>query len=394
MEAASKANAGPIRTSSGLSLRQDTAAATEEAFDQALLPLDGAPIDLAFVFVSHHHTPFIDQVAGPIAGSIGGGTLLGATTEAPIAQGKEVESGPAIAVWLASLRATKIRSFRVDLQETPDGQALVGFPLIGDSVSAAFLLTDPFSFPTNSLLASLNGDHPGLPIIGGAASGAHTPGDNALILNGEIFATGAVGTIMGPEIDVNPILSQGCKPIGDPFVVTNADQNMILELGGKPPLHRLREVVSRLDSDDQTLVATGLHVGVLIDEQKDEPSPGDFLIRGIMHANLRSGAIALSDHVTVGQTLQFQLRDGAAAHGDLGRALGGAGQGPQPSGALLFTCNGRGSRMFGSPDHDVQALERFAGQGTVAGMFCQGEIGPVGGRNFLHGFTASIAVFG
>ncbi|HVF12734.1 MAG TPA: FIST N-terminal domain-containing protein [Actinomycetota bacterium] len=360
-----------------------------------MLGLDGAPIDLAFVFVSPHHAESIDQVAIPLAASIGGGTLLGATTEAPIAQGREVESGPAIAVWLASMNVAKIRSFRVDLQETPDGQALVGFPLIGDSVSAAFLLTDPFSFPTNSLLASLNGDHPGLPIIGGAASGGQTPGENLLILNGEIFGTGAVGTILGPEIDVSPILSQGCKPIGDPFVVTNANQNMILELGGKPPLHRLREVVSRLDSDDQALVATGLHVGILIDEQTEELNPGDFLIRGIIHANLRSGAMALSDAADIGQTLQFQLRDGAAAHGDLSRALtsGIADQGTQPSGALLFTCNGRGSRLFGTPDHDVQELERFAGQGTVAGMFCQGEIGPVGGRNFLHGFTASIAVF-
>lgn len=385
---------GRIRTSSGLSFRQDSAGATEEAFDQAQSSLDGAPIDLAFAFISHHHAESIDQVAAPLAGSIGGGTLLGATTEAPIARGKEVESGPAIAVWLASLDATQIRSFRVDLQDTPDGQALVGFPLIGDGVSAAFLLTDPFSFPTNSLLASLNGDHPGLPIVGGAASGGQTPGDNALILNGEVFETGAAGVIMGPEVDVKPILSQGCKPIGDPFVVTNADQNMILELGGKPPLHRLREVVSRLDPNDQSLVATGLHVGILIDEQKDELSPGDFLIRGIMQANLRSGAIALSDHVTVGQTLQFQLRDGATAHGDLSRALAfEADPDRQLAGALLFTCNGRGSRMFGAPDHDVRELERLTGEGTVAGMFCQGEIGPVGGRNFLHGFTASIAIF-
>jgi small ligand-binding sensory domain FIST len=187
---------------------------------------------------------------------------------------------------------------------------------------------------------------------------------------------------------VTPVVSQGCRPIGEPYVVTKADRNIILELGGRPALDRLREIVGALDVEDQVLVQHGLHVGCVVDESKEVFDRGDFLIRNVLGADQEAGAVAVGEMVEVGATVQFQVRDAASADRDLRDLLAGE----EADGALLFTCNGRGSHLFGEPDHDAAIIDAVTG-GATAGMFCAGELGPVGGRSFLHGFTASVALF-
>ncbi|MEX0789685.1 MAG: FIST N-terminal domain-containing protein [Actinomycetota bacterium] len=384
-----------IRIGSAISTNPSPVEAANEAFDRAIMSMEGDSPDLAFVFVSSAHGPGVAEVVKTLAPRMGDGILLGCTTQACIGEEREVEEGPALALWVGHLPGAVLVPFTLSFEKTADGQALVGFPILEDHIKSVFLLADPYTFPTQHLLQSLNDNTPNLPVFGGQASGAGA-GQIALVQGGQVLREGAVGVQIGGDIEVAPLVSQGCKPIGEPFIVTSAKGNIISRLGGKPPLFRLREIMSKMTREERDRAAHNLHLGVVIDERKLDPEPGDFLIRAVLQADPETGAISVGDVVTVGQTVQFQVRDAQTADADLknllAERLSQAG-GRDPVGALLFTCNGRGSNLFGSPDHDVSVLRDSVPGLPVAGMFCGGEIGPIGGKNFLHGFTASVALF-
>ena len=202
---------------------------------------------------------------------------------------------------------------------------------------------------------------------------------------------GAVGARL-PGVRIHSLVSQGCRPVGSVYTVTRAEGNVIHELGGHPPLERIQDMVARLTVEDRLLVQQGLHIGRVIDPYKSEPVRGDFLVRWVTGSDPESGAIAVGDRIEVGESVQFHVRDAATADEDLRELLGRAGEVPT-AGALLFTCNGRGTRLFSVPDHDAALVSDMLGAPPLAGFNCAGEIGPVGGENFLHGFTASIALF-
>jgi small ligand-binding sensory domain FIST len=222
------------------------------------------------------------------------------------------------------------------------------------------------------------------------ASGANHPGGTRLCLDDRIITSGAVGVLVGPGVEVETVVSQGCRPIGDPYVVTRSERNIIHELGGRPPMERLLDI-ARLpgNEDDARLINNGLHMGLAIDEHKVEFERGDFLVRNVLGADRETGAIAVGDLVEIGTTAQFHVRDAATADEDLRHLLAGR----RADGALLFTCNGRGRHLFGVSDHDAGVLADQLADAPAAGFFAAGELGPVGGRNFLHGFTASIGLF-
>ena len=278
---------------------------------------------------------------------------------------------------------------------TPSGGAYGGYRFPRETAGAHLLICDPFTFPADGLLAHLNEQVPGAVVMGGMASAALRPRQSRLFLDDRVLSSGAVGVHL-PHAEVHPLVAQGCRPIGDAYIITQAEGNVIRELGGRPPLVRLREMAAALPSRDQELLAQGLQLGLVIDEYRTEPGQGDFLIRGVVGADPDSGAIAVGDEIQVGQTVQFHVRDAESADEDLRRALereSAVLDGRRPAGALLFTCNGRGSRLFTEPDHDAGLIAAVLGDIPVAGFFCAGELGPVGGQNFLHTFTASIALF-
>ena len=254
------------------------------------------------------------------------------------------------------------------------------------------LLADPYAFPVDRLLDSVNDERPGLPIVGGVAIGGGQPGLQALVGGGEINGTGAVGALItgAPAL---ALVSQGCAPIGPDLVITAAEGNLVHELAGRRALDVLRSVVGGLSPREQILAAQGVLAGLVIDENKSEYGRGDYLIRGLLGADEASGSIAVGEQVRVGQTLRFHFRDATSADEDLREALDRELGGAPAAGALLFSCNGRGTNMFPQPDHDARTVVEALGRPAVAGFFCGGEIGPVGGRAFLHGFTATLAVF-
>jgi small ligand-binding sensory domain FIST len=306
--------------------------------------------------------------------------------------GREVESEPAVSLWLAA-GLGPVETYAMEFVRTPSGGAYGGYRFGPGPAGVHLMICDPFTFPATGLLAHLNERIPGAVVMGGMASGG--PGQSRLFVDGRVLSRGAVGAhLSGAEI--HPLVAQGCRPVGDPYTITRADGNLILEIGGRPPLTRLEELAAALPGQEQELLARGVLLGIVIDEYQAELRQGDFLIRGIAGADPGSGAIAVADEVEVGQTVQFHVRDAQSADEDLRRTLErerAALGGRQAAGALLFTCTGRGSRMFSEPDHDVGLVAKQLGEIPVAGFFCDGELGPVGGQNFLHTFTASIAVF-
>jgi len=326
--------------------------------------------------------------------------LLGCPGEAIVGDDREIERGPAISLWLARWNEpVQIEPFQLTMEETSEGYSLLGWP---DGLAAAdpsrdvvLLLGDPFTFPADTFLAQVNEQHAGLRVVGGMASGGREPGSNQMLLGETVVEQGAVGVVLQGPIKLRTVVSQGCRPIGQPLVITKARDNLITELGGKPPMAHLQEIWEKAPQEERELIQQGLHVGRVINEYQAGFQRGDFLVRNVMGMDRDSGAVAITDRVRVGQTVQFHVRDAGTASEDLNSLLQhDQSSGQAPAGALLFTCNGRGSRLFGDPHHDAKTVRSHAGSIPVAGFFAMGEIGPIGQRNFIHGFTASIALFG
>lgn len=375
----------------------DAVAAATADLAGAGLESRGAAADLGVVFISAAYGPTIRPLMEQLADLVPARNVLGATCEGVLAGEREYESGPAVAVWLARLPGAWLEPVSLEYTQTPDGGMFAGWPagLSGriPANAALVLLADPFSFPVDSLIRRLEEEHPGLPIVGGMASGGSRPGSNTLAIDHRTYDSGAVGVLVGGNVRVRPVVSQGCRPVGRPLVITRAEENLIVELGGTPALDRLREMYGDLNDADRELVRSSLHVGRAASEYRDTFRRGDFLVRNVLGADPDSGVIAVGDLVRAGQTVQFHVRDAASADEDLRELLSGDATEVDPAGALVFTCNGRGSRLFAEPNHDARCLQRCLGPLPAAGFFAQGEIGPIGTRTFLHGFTASIAIF-
>ncbi len=308
-----------------LSTNESTPAALDEVCGAARDRL-GTAVNLALIFVSPHHRDRMQQIARRACDAAGTTNLLGCTGEAIVGGEREIEGQPAIALWLAQMPGAEILPFHLDIERTPDGVTFTGWPssllcLAIASRLVLLMLAEPFSFPADVLIQRLEEDSPGLRVIGGMASGGFGPEQNRLILGRDVYATGAVAARVSGDVRIRSVVSQGCRPVGRPFVITKSDRNVILELAGQPAMTRLQEVYETLNDDEKALVRRGLHVGQAISEYQDKFSRGDFLVRNVIGADPNSGAVALGDYVRTGQTVQFHIRDAQSADEDLRELL-------------------------------------------------------------------------
>ena len=373
---------------SALSLHPDPAEATGEVVGR-VLELMAEPPDLALLFCSPHHVDAVADIAGTVRALVRPGVLAGTTAVAVVGGEREAEDGPAVALWAARL-AARPRPLRLTAASTPAGVALQGLSVSSLAPGeVVLLLADPFTLPVDAVVEALAALDPPVPVVGGVASASRVPGGNRLVLDGDVSDGGGVGVVLPAEVATTVVVSQGCRPVGGPMIVTGAEGNLLTELAGRPALERLEALVVAADPDERTRLSGGLHLGIAIDEHLATFRQGDFLVRNLVGADRQARALAVDQRVAVGTTVQFQVRDADAADHDLRARLAGAAG----DGALLFTCNGRGERLFGVPDHDAAVVAAAVGSDAIAGMFCAGEVGPVGGRSFLHGFTASVVVF-
>jgi len=373
---------------------------TQKALDEVCARVGLTQPDLVLAFYSAHHCDAADTIARTLNERLQPRALLGCPGESIVGNEKEIEAGCALSLWAAKwLKPVQVTPFQLSLQKTSEGYTILGRPDELDSAdaeqSAVLLMGDPFTFPVDGFLSQLGEENPGLRVMGGMASAGNQPGQNPLIIGNEVVREGGVAVLLQGPLRIRAVVSQGCRPIGRHMVITKAHENIIIELGGKTPLRQLQELWPELPQRDQQLLQRGLHIGTVINEYRSDFQRGDFLIRNVMGLDQSSGALAVADRVRVGQTVQFQVRDAATADEDLHEMLqiDMSAHDDKPAAGLLFTCNGRGTRLFDKPHHDAGVVNQEAGSIPLAGFFAAGELGPVGGRNFIHGFTASVVLF-
>ena len=386
---------GSLRFAAAVSTQFDTEKAAGDLADEIQAKFGTTPIDLACLFFSAHHAVKAEGLAATISRSLRSRCLIGCSGEGIIAGTEELETAPAVTLWAASLPNVTLDPIRASFSPTQDQFRLSDWPDFNGEDASLLVLADPFTTPVQEVLSLLDERYPGTKAIGGLAGGGHRVGENRLIFHSEVLTGGLVGVRISGPVDIRPVISQGCRLIGDRFVVTKSEHNLIHELGGVPALERLQAVFESLPEEDRRHAHRALHLGIAINEHRDRFERGDFLVRNLVGADQTTGSVAIGDIVQEGQTVQFHLRDAQSASEDLNVLLAAdrAAHRHPPLGALLFSCCGRGQGLFGRPHHDATATAERLGAIPLAGFFAQGEIGPVGGRNFLHGYTASMALF-
>jgi small ligand-binding sensory domain FIST len=365
----------------------------EDALDDALETLDDAldsTIHLLLAFASPEYEPHLLHLGPSITKRHPGAVVIGCTAAGVIGGGMEVETGPALSLTGARLPGVEINLIHFD--SDPDQWTI---PVSPDYTPAFVMLADPFTCPAEDVLRWLDTLYPRSAKIGGLASGGYAPGGIALFSQNQVVRSGAVGVTLHGDIEVSTIVAQGCRPIGHPVFVTRAQENLITELDGQPALEMLESVYNQLSSADQERFRQSLYIGLVMDDAKESYRQGDFLVRNLIGVAPELGGIAVAGEVS--QVVQFHLRDAHTSAEDLSSMLARHGQDTRsqdtPSGALLFSCLGRGTGLYGHANHDSEMFRERFGDAALGGFFCNGEIGPVGGRTFLHGYTSSFGLF-
>jgi small ligand-binding sensory domain FIST len=405
-----------MKWTSALSTRPSLEAAVNEAVSAAQTAL-GQPADLAFVFISNAFAsefsrllPLMQERLGsvPLIGCGGGGVIGQDFQNIP----QEIEDEVALSLTLAALPEVDIRLFHLNADRLPDLDSSpdLWVDLIGVAPAEQphfILLGDAMSARINDLLQGLDYAYPQAVKIGGLTSSPSPSG--GLFCQDKLYQEGTVGVALSGNIVVEAIVAQGCRPVGPLLRVAEADRNVLLQVEAQPgngdraavdtkvqtALEALHRALDKMDDNDRTMAQNALSIGIVRDAFKLELQAGDFLIRNLIGVDPRIGAIAVGDRVRPGQRVQFHIHDAEASAEDLEELL----QQYQetwlvpPAGALLFDCLGRGEGFYGQPNFDTQIFRHYLHTTPVSGFFCQGEIGPIGGATFLHGYTAAIGLF-
>jgi small ligand-binding sensory domain FIST len=386
-----------MRFASALTTEVGVQNVSRALIDQITSQMNGLKIDLILAFLSPHFRAVAQNLVDSLRADLEPGLLLGCTAEGVIGRQQEIERASAVTLIAAHLPGVQLTPFSLQsmnwenfLSDPSQVRRTVGAL---DNTKLLMLLADPFTTPMDMVLDAFNNFYPGLPMIGGMASGSTRAGGNALLLNDRLLNHGAVGAALAGKIDVDVIVSQGCRPIGQTLTVTNAWQNLIYTLEDEPPLVHLQKLFQALSTEDRELLQYGLFLGRAVAPAQEILGRGDFLIRGVMGIDQKSGAMVVSDYIDAGETVQFHLRDASTAEEDLEMMLSPQLFYDPPSGGILFSCNGRGTHLYDHPNGDIRLIQKVVGDINLAGFFCAGEIGPIGDKNFLHGHTASLVLF-
>jgi small ligand-binding sensory domain FIST len=383
---------------SAVSERVDTYTAVKEAAC-ALLSGRPEPPDLVFIFISGHHADSYDRISGWVREELGEATLAGCSAAGVVGGGQELEGREAVALiagWLPDVRV-RVGHVAEFLPATKD--EWVEYLEIAAEEKCHFLVfADAVTCDIDVVLQSLDGSFPQMTKVGGLANAGPEDQPAALFAHGDVLEGGAVVVALQGACEIRPVVSQGCRPVGEPFIVTRAKGNVIRELNAGRPAEVLRKIYEAMNPRDVALFNTSMFLGVDLgnEDKRSRYGRGDFLIRAILGIDPESGALAVDAQVQTYQVVQFHMRDRETAAAELTdrlRELARSDKAPQIRGALMFSCVGRGERLFGAPNHDSDGFTKRIGPVALAGFFSNGEIGPVGERSCLHGYTSVFAVF-
>ena len=352
--------------------------------------------DLTFLFLSEAYSAYYSEFQEKLRDILGGGCLVGCSAGGLCGEQKETEYQAGASLFCGWAPGVTVSPFH--LNELPDMDAPQSAwqdritPDI-DHVKGLVLLADPFSLEADALLRGLDFAYPDAPKVGGLASGCERPGEAALFCGRSLYRRGCVGVALGGQVHVSTSVAQGCEPVGEQMVITECRGNVILELDNKPATLALTQTVQSLEHGLQQAARRTVFVGLGAGKPALKYEPGDFLVRQVMGLDPRLGCIAVAARLRKGQTVQFHLRDAQTSSKDLETVLRRVPETEKASGALLFSCLGRGRTLYGETGHDTRVFHEIVGDVPLSGFFCNGEIGPVGGESALHGFTSSFALF-
>jgi len=369
---------------------------------------DDSPPTVAFVFCSPDWRPHVAALAESVQVDGRVPLVIGCSGAGLVGVGEEDENVSGFSLLLLALPNTEVQVADISVEDLAraeageDWRAITG---IGDDhdlkgndptpPSGAWItLCNPLHMHSETWLRHWNTAYDGVPTFGGLASGPAEPEGMFLFRENGISDAAMTAVHFSGGVRVGGVVSQGCRPIGEPYTVTEADDNVLITIGSKPAFEKLEEAFESLDKELRDQAQGNIFAGLAMTEYVDEYQRGDFLVRNILGGDPNAGVLALGAEPRVGQTMQFQLRDSDSADEDLRlRCAAARKKYGEPFAGLMFTCAGRGSHMFGIPNHDAGIVEDVFGRVPLSGFFCNGEIGPVGGRNYIHGYTASAAFF-
>lgn len=383
--------------SCALSVEGEWRTAADEVVQSLKKDLQDAPCHLLVFFVSESYSGLKPlELSSHWQRVLSPQVLIGCNSSGVIGRDREIEMEPAMAVLAMHLPNVKLEPFYLSpaqLDFLSKGTDLVGLLDIYPTEHPNFIsLADPGSCDIEKKLGLFNEAYPGCNVVGGLASGASVGVQNWLALDGEVYPSGSVGVALSGDVQFETVVSQGCRPIGRQFVITKADRHILYELAGRPALEVLKEVVAQLEPSDKALASHSLFAGLVMDEYQLEFKQGDFLVRNLMGYDGQTGALVVGAQLRAGQTLQFQLRDAVTSAEDLRMRLEKGFPRQPVEGALLVSCCGRGRGLYGQPNHDVRMIQALRGPVPLAGFFANGEIGPVGQKNYVHGYTSSLVI--
>lgn len=362
--------------------------------------LPAKEVSLGLVFMSPKFFPDAAQVLEILRLNAQIPLLAGCSGGGLVANSEELENAGGLVLALYSLPGATLKGVRFTQEQVVAAEGDHYWPVetgvVKDKVNGWLAFVDPFHLDGESWLRSWNESYEAVPVYGGLASGNFPEPLTQIYLNGDVFEDGGVAIAVGGDVTLTGVISQGCTPIGEAWTLTRVEQNLIRNIANRPAYAVLSETVQQLSPDEQRKVQGNLHIGLVVNEYLDEFHRGDFLVRNLLGGDPNSGVLAVGALPRMGQTIQFQRRDAAAASEDLSELLARAKTDLAKTeiyGGCLFCCNGRGKNLFGRASHDAELVQAHFGPTGIAGIFCNGEIGPIGDKNFLHGFTASIALF-
>ncbi len=378
-----------LKASEATSTHPDALAALADVMDELVLSIGPSP-DVAVLFLTSHHASSAQEILREIYLRLSPDCLTGCTVMSVVGGGREHQAGPGLTIWAARMPGSRVQAFHVAFDE--EAGVVTGWPDVDEKASAVFL-ADPFSFPLEPFFASLRSRERFPALVGGIASGANRAGGNLLFCDTKIYAHGGVGFVLKGGARIEPLVSQGCRPVGDSFRVTASQRNQLLELGGRPAYESLREVVESLGEGERHRFMNGPQVGIQAVRNRTGEKGASFLVRSVVGVDAENGTIALGDVVRDGAVLQFHTRDAETAHEDFdGLAAMASSFHPDAAGALMFLCTGRGVGFFHRADHDIETLQTYFPGLPTSGFFAAGEIGPICGLPYVHGLTACVGL--
>jgi small ligand-binding sensory domain FIST len=402
-----------------LSTRSSLEAAITEVVDRVTSSLSG-DLDVGILFISSAFVSdyarllplLLEKLPLPLLLGCGGSGIVGVNS---LGRVQEIEGEPALSLTVAQLPGVKLSPFHLPPNQLPDPdsppQKWIDAVGVDPQDNPQFiLLADDFSARINDLIEGLDFAYPGSVKVGGLASTPTMGKQSGLFFYSDQMPDyprapqGTIGFALSGNLVLETIVAQGCRPIGSPYRIQESERNIIISVEGleepnprsQPPMVAIQDILGKLSYKEKELAQNSLFIGIARDAFQLQPQPRDFLVRNLLGVDPRSGAIAVGDRIRPGQRIQFHLRDAQTSAEDLESLLADfvreKADVPPGSGCLMFACLGRGEGLYGQADVDSGAFRRWFPQISLSGFFCNGEIGPVGGQTYLHGYTSAFAI--